>query len=103
MSISDDSDSSNSDKKKKKNKKDKDKNKKKSKKYDDLDISSEDEDKEKTKTVTDENLIKLVKDKILEKMSIEDLKGLCSGKGINTKGMKRQDMLNILKSNQCQC
>ena len=32
-------------------------------------------------------------------MPIEDLKGWCSGKGINIKGMKRQDILNILKSN----
>jgi len=52
------------------------------------------------KVVTDERLIKLVRDKILEKMSIEDLKGICSGKGISTKGMKRQDMLDKLQTNK---
>ena len=51
------------------------------------------------KVVTDQRLIKLVRDKILEKMSIEDLKGICSGKGISTKGMKRQDMLDKLQTN----
>jgi ATP-dependent DNA helicase 2 subunit 1 len=61
--------------------------------------SESDKDKEKPKLCTDEKLIKLVRDKILEKMSIEDLKGLCSGKGISTKGMKRQDMLDKLQSN----
>ena len=40
------------------------------------------------KMVVDGNLIKLVRDKILEKMSIEDLKGICSGRGISSKGME---------------
>ena len=62
------------------------------------DDSDLDMDKDKPKAVNDENLIKLVKNKILEKMSIEDLKGICSGKGISTKGLKRQDMLNKLQS-----
>ena len=58
------------------------------------------EREKRPKVVTDERLIKLVRDKILEKMSIEDLKGICSGKGISTKGMKRQDMLDKLQTNK---
>ena len=49
------------------------------------------------KVATDGKLVKLVRDKILAKMSIEDLKGICSGKGIATKGMKKPDMLSSLQ------
>ena len=45
------------------------------------------------KIATDGNLIKLVRDKILEKMSIEDLKGICSGRGISSKGMEGHSIM----------
>ena len=51
------------------------------------------EREKRPKMSTDVNLVKFVRDKILDKMSIEDLKGICSGKGISSKGNERRDMM----------
>ena len=59
------------------------------------------EKKSVPKLFSDEKLIKLVKEKIIEKMSVDDLKGICSEKGISgisTPGEIKENSTNNIQT-----
>ena len=46
---------------------------------------------------SDENLEKLIKTRKIEKMEIDEIKSICKKKKINTKGLKKKDIIKALK------